>query len=123
AVEEFGPLVTDYARPDFAQPRAYKARIVGQVLHIDDFGNVITNIDDRSVDRLVGIGGVLRVALGRKALTLRRCKTYADVPAGSPLALIGSAGYLEIAVNQGNAAKAFGVEVGDPVQIRLPRLH
>ena len=44
-------------------------------------------------------------------------KFYQEVSAGQPLALPGSAGYLEIALNAGNAAQAFGLKLGDVVEV------
>ena len=84
-------------------------RIVGQVLHIDPFGNVVTNIKEgdlpRDPDNLV-----LEIS-GR--LIKRLVKTYAD--SGELCALIGSSGHLEIALPDGNAAKNIGASVGETV--------
>lgn len=122
-MEEFGPLITDYQKPSFAEPREIVDGIVGQILHVDNFGNIITNITGRSLKRFAEEGGTLCISLGRRSLTLRMSRTYADAPDGSPLALIGSSGYLEVAVNRGNAAELLGVKVGDPAKIQVLKLH
>jgi len=85
----------------------------GRVIHIDHFGNATTNIERdslRSIPRLT-----VRVAHKRVG---RFKRTYFDAAPGSPLALIGSSGLVEIAVRDGSAAKQLGLRVGDPVVIK-----
>jgi hypothetical protein len=91
----------------------------GRIIHIDRFGNLITNIDlaalwalkpfreDRPV--AVSVGGQVITGISL---------TYSKAAVGRPLALIGSRGYLEIAVNCGNAQMFFGVRKTDPVGVR-----
>ena len=81
--------------------------IVGQVIHVDRFGNAVTN--------LVGAhGGPVEVA--DRVLPLLR--TYADAQTGQLLAVTGSSGLVEIALRDGNAAKALGLARGAPVVLR-----
>jgi S-adenosylmethionine hydrolase len=47
-MEEFGPQITDFVKPSFAKATRTTGGLLGEVLHVDDFGNVITNI--REVD-------------------------------------------------------------------------
>lgn len=79
----------------------------GQVLSVDRFGNVITNLTGRG-DGTVEIGGQL----------LRISRTYADVSEGELLALVGSHGLIEVAVRGGNAARTLGVGRGALVTLR-----
>ena len=89
------------------EPRAQVAgrTIRGQVLYVDRFGTLVTNIH---ADQLGGAAGarwafkVAEMALG----PLRR--TFADVSVGSPLVLVGSCGLVEIAVREGSAVERFG---------------
>lgn len=78
--------------------------IVGQVLVIDRFGNLITNIGAH-------LGGTVMIAGSEIGVQ----RTYSDVPDGALLALGGSSGFLEVAVRGGNAAVALRVRRGDPV--------
>jgi S-adenosyl-L-methionine hydrolase (adenosine-forming) len=78
--------------------------VTGQVLTIDRFGNILSNIGGR-------MGGRLLVA-GRSVAVQR---VYADVPVGSMIALTGSSGFLEVAVRGGSAQQALGVQRGMPV--------
>jgi len=98
-----GKPVTDLVRIQIPAPDCYdKGRISGVIIHIDHFGNCITNI--RREHNAVAAGAVY---IGDCAFPL--AKTYGDVPPGEPLALYGSGGRLEIAVNQGHAARQFGL--------------
>lgn len=109
-----------------------RSHINGEVVHVDNFGNVITSIgqlhwnndkrltlspilgDDaqipvRAADSEVVISGHTINAINA---------TYSDVERGEVLALVGSSGYLEIAMNQGNAAERLDVIAGDRVELR-----
>jgi len=83
---------------------------IGRIIHVDHFGNATTNVPRDALPKTVRIS-VKNQPLG----PLKR--TYSDVPAGQPLALIGSAYLLEIAVRNGSAAKNLSLKVGDPVRI------
>ncbi len=115
---EFGPAVKDYVLPEFVKPIVKKGEVVGEVLHIDGFGNIVSNISAEDLDR-AGIreGHSLLVKLGGKTLKLRFCLAYGEVPASASLALIGSSDFLEVAVNQGSASRTFKAKVGDLFRI------
>lgn len=81
--------------------------IEGEVIFVDRFGNAVTN--------LVGARGGT-VEIGKLAIDLRR--TYAEVEAGKPLALVGSTGLVEIAVRDGDAARTLGLKRGSIVALR-----
>jgi len=83
-----------------------------QIIHIDTFGNATTNLGHETMRQAVSGGFRVR---GQHVGELRR--TYADVAPGTPVALIGSSGLLEIAVRDGSAAAQLGVRVGDVVSV------
>jgi len=116
---EFGPEVKDYNRPLFSKPalRANK-ELICEVLHVDDFGNLITNVTSSDLAKQ-GIKPTkpLNIRLKGTLLRLRLCKTYGETPLKSTLALIGSHDFLEIAVNQGNASRKLKVKAGDAAVI------
>ncbi len=87
----------------------------GFVIHIDHFGNCISNIrpDDVECHRS---GRPLRCYVGTTTVNALST-TYAEVPAGDPLLLYGSAGLLEVAVNGGNAAEMLDIRRGAPVTL------
>jgi len=118
---EFGPEINDYVVPEFAETGLKgKNVLLGEVLHIDDFGNVIINVSMKELKK-IGIreGDMIHVKLKEDVITLKLCIAYGEVKAKQPLAIIGSHGFLEISVNQGNAARRFKVEIAETVQVSL----
>ncbi len=96
-----------------AQPRhAGEKRIEGQIIHVDRFGNLITNIHKS----LLNLGRPMRTQAGSYDFN-SLSRTFADVPPEDPLALIGSTNHIEIAVNLGNAGEFLGLRVGDAVSV------
>ena len=86
--------------------------LVGCVQYGDRFGNLITNIEGQRVE-----GRKWRMELGSHHLQGQR--TYGDVATGEPVVLIGSHGWVEIAVNGGSAREYFGVNPGETVTLSL----
>jgi S-adenosylmethionine hydrolase len=83
--------------------------IEGQILYIDAFENVIVNIIRQDFEEQRK-GRGFKIMFKRDEYIDRISETYADVPPGDKLALFNAAGYLEIAVNRGNAAGLFGLQ-------------
>jgi len=110
---EFGPVTRDFVKPDFARIKRRGTTLVGEVLYVDGFGNITTNISERDMTQLQLRRGCLK--LNDHELQLDISKTYGENKLHQLLALAGSHGYLEIAVNQGNAAKELGAKVGDKI--------
>ena len=117
-VNDFGRKVKDFIFPNLAKSYVKDGKLVGVVIHIDGFGNIITNI---SVEDLESYGihesNQLEILLGGRIFTLMLHSTYSKVPVGSPLALIGSRNFLEFAVNQGDASHFFGSKIQDLITI------
>jgi S-adenosylmethionine hydrolase len=101
-------------RIDIPQPQIATDRIDGQVLRVDRFGNLITNIDHRSFDKIAG--GPLDIRVGSHAVP-RVVSTYADVASGEVCALFGSTDHLEIAANGASAAASLDLGRGAPVHV------
>ena len=115
---DIGPETRKMVIPEFAKVVKDKKRVRGEILHLDDFGNAVTNITEKDFEGLgVYRGSTLKVDGVQRRL--RFCKTYGEVEVGEPLALIGSHGYLEISVNQGDASENFGFKVGDKIAFCL----
>jgi len=115
---EFGPRMRGMVTPGFAKVVREKDMVVGEVIHVDDFGNVITNLSRRHL-RHVQFGQTIDVKLKDTWLRFKFCRTYGEVELMKPLALIGGHDFLEISVNQGNAAEVFGVRSGNRVALCL----
>ena len=88
-------------------------RSVGQGVHVDHFGNAVT---DLRPEALPGPAAACRVRCGR-FLATGVARTYADVPVGAPVALVGSFGTIELAQRNGNAAATWGLRLGDEVTV------
>jgi len=95
--------------------------ITGEVLLVDHFGNLITNILRPMLPQDVA-GEAIRVACGPQQ-GLRLVKTYAQVAAGTLVALVGSSDRLEVAESGGHAAARLAVGVGQPVKVTWPGGH
>ena len=95
--------------------------ISGLVVSIDHFGNAITNIPGLLVEQVfanIQFGDCLEIELGQRVGSWPWSRTYGTVAAGKGLALLGSQGYLELAVNCGSAAASHKISVGDSLRIR-----
>jgi S-adenosylmethionine hydrolase len=87
-------------------------RLRGRVLHIDRFGNCITSLHSTDLQGL----DPDRLGLRLRAARVRALKrTYSEVPPGRAVALLGSSGFLELALREGSAARRYGARIGDPV--------
>jgi len=118
-VSEFGQKIKDYVVPDFAKPRLKEDVVFGEVLHVDGFGNVITNISSEIIKKLaVRENEFVKIEMGGKAAALKLCSAYGDVSLSSALAIVGGHDFLEVSVNQGSAAKRFKVKSGDSIRVR-----
>lgn len=105
-----GPPVTDPTELVLPEPRTQGTRIVGEVVYVDHFGNLVTNIPGSSVD---GAGVVVLAGNVRAALV----NAYADGSVGQPIALVNSWDLLEVAVRDGSAHQQLGIGVGAPVTL------
>ncbi len=132
-LERLGPRVTDPVMLPVPRLEIGAGVLEGEVLYADRFGNLVTSIGrfQWDGDRLI-LAPAFRPASGEMALSPKGARvvladvelrgirrTYGDVAVGEPVALVGSSGFLEIAIRQGSAAMALGVVAGAPVRILL----
>lgn len=129
-LERFGAAAGDLFTLPAPTLTVAKGQIEGEVMHIDRFGNIITSIgklawihDDSLMlrPRFGSFSGLVHITADRAAVTIADQElhtiqpSYSETARGEFVALVDSSGYLEIAVNQGNAAARLDVQVGDPV--------
>ncbi|MFQ5975896.1 MAG: S-adenosyl-l-methionine hydroxide adenosyltransferase family protein [Candidatus Hydrothermarchaeales archaeon] len=116
--EEFGTLITGIKKIDFGKVKINEDDIEGEVFCIDYFGNVITNIKSEDFSK-IGIESRKGVSLEikNKKYELRFLESYGFAKKGELCCLFGSGGYLEMAVNQGDASKSLDVKGGEKVVI------
>lgn len=113
----FGRTVTDYHLLDLPRPQLDGSVLRGTVVRIDRFGNVVTNLDRRSCERLTNGSGAVQLTVGGQSVA-RIVSTYAEVGPDELGALFGSTDHLEIAARASSAAERLGVAAGAPVELR-----
>ena len=118
--DTIGPQIQDFV--DLQFPRAEKngSGFDAKVLFIDDFGNIITNIEENQIKGTIRSGDQLILGSGSKKTSLRFVDSYGSVKKGELLATIGSSGFLEISVNQGIASKLLKKERNDMITLNFP---
>jgi len=110
AWEVLGPALTrPLVQLTIPVPQSVGSTLQGEVLWIDHFGNLITNLD---VTQLPEEFSTVRLCNDQR---VPRVRCYADVAVGQPLAVVGSSGQLEIAVRNGSAARVLHAAVGDRI--------
>lgn len=118
-LQALGPAIDSWQRLAVDAPRISSDGIDGDVCRIDRFGNLITNIDRSTFDRVIA-GRPVVVTVGDTRVTAI-VATYADVAPTAVCALFGSTGHLEVAVNGGSAAERLQLARGARVTVvRLP---
>jgi len=126
-LDNLGPRVPDPALLPLPQPIERGPALVLHIIHVDRFGNLITDLSTPAFDkwlagRAEGGGGRVTIRAGRE--TIEGVSTaYAYAAPGELLAVVGSSSRLEIAINQGNASKALSLAVGDSLEMEctVPR--
>ena len=109
-----GPAISDPVTFEIPDPQVQgDGSIHGHVVHIDGFGNVITNISES----MLGDAAAWTFQVGEHQVSQFQ-PAYGYARAGELVAIIDSIGLLEIAIRNGHAARALGVQVGDPVIAR-----
>ena len=103
----------------WATPISDKDGIQGWIVHIDGYGNLISNITKGMVQK-AGDPENFRVYVGNTILN-GLVTTFGSVPEGEPAAYIGSSGMLEIAINKGNAREMLGVEKGAQLSLVIQK--
>jgi hypothetical protein len=121
-LQAFGRPVSDYRQIDVPVPLESDGRLVGAVLRVDRFGNLVSNIDRRSFEKFAGQADPSAVELTAGNAVIRRIvATYADIPSGETGGLFGSTDHLEIAANSGSAAEILGLSRAAVVVVRRLR--
>jgi S-adenosylmethionine hydrolase len=117
APARFGKLILDHLRQDYDKPaRTGRRQWTGAVLKVDRFGNMVTNF---SVSDFPDLGQrEFEMAAGPRRIHAI-ARHYAEHGPGEPFLIVGSAGYYEISVSQGSAAKLLGCAAGAPLELTL----
>jgi S-adenosylmethionine hydrolase len=109
--ERLGERVQDPVRFPHSQATITRDEVQGEILHVDHFGNLVTNIPDSAL-------GPRRFELPLRDYVISRVtRSYETGRPGEPMLLVGSSGFLEIAVRRGRAEEVLNLHRGDPVCI------
>lgn len=118
-LEKLGDPIEKLITYRWATPIADKAGIQGWIVHIDRFGNLISNIPEDLIEKSIN-GRRVKIYIGNTILH-EIVKSYAFVEDGEPAAYIGSSGMLEVAINKGNGSEMLGVKKGAQISIVLQK--
>ena len=116
ALVSLGRGITNYQMIELPEPVASDQELRGQIVRVDRFGNLITNIDRRTFEVFANMD-TIAIELGDTEIG-RVVATYAEAPAGELCALFGSTDHLEVAMNGGDAAAALGLGRGAAATVR-----
>jgi S-adenosylmethionine hydrolase len=112
-----GRPVASWIQLEIPEPKVDERALVGQVLLVDRFGNLVSNIDRRLFDHFRH-DAAIRIAIDGQMVD-RLVATYAEAPAGTVCALFGGSDHLELAINGGNASEQ--LHLGRGAAIRIDR--
>ena len=112
--KELGSPVAEWVRHELPVPVLEPHRLAGEVVFVDPFGNLLTNISGEAFLTLAS--KPVRVVVGRHEVP-RVVRTYGEAGRGTRIALVSSGGLLEVAVAEGNAARELNAAAGTPVVV------
>jgi S-adenosylmethionine hydrolase len=117
APERVGPVAERLHPLDLGEPRRDGNALVGEVVLVDSFGNCVTNVPAALAEAVLRRGAEVGIAWAGGDLRAPFLRAYAEAKPGAPLLLVGSTGYLEIAVANGSFADRSGLEAGMSVRL------
>ena len=115
--DQIGPITNHFVDLDFGKYEIREKTATGNIIYIDSFGNIITNIEGASFRQVLNYDKKIMLFIGDKRLEIPFIRAYNFVKKGEFLATIGSSDLLEISLNQGNAAKKLRVKPDDDIKI------
>lgn len=119
ALEELGDTLDSLATYRWPEPIADKDGLQGWIIHIDKFGNLITNLSSTLIENVISDKNV-KIYVGNTILD-ELVTTFGAVAEGEPAAYIGSSGMLEIGINKGDAAEMLSVQKGAQISLVLQK--
>lgn len=115
APEKLGPSIKQLVELPWAEVQQVSNRIEGEVIEVDSFGNLITNITRAMLDGVPGGDSVIITCEDHETQGIYA--TFSDQPPMTLMAHVGSTGRLELAIVDENASAMLGVKVGTPVRV------
>ncbi len=109
--EKAGPTLDKISQLEHPLPQVKEGSIDGRIIHVDRFGNVLTNIESRYIPNASAV-----IHLGKKRIE-KIASTYGEIPTGKAAGVRNSFGLLEIAMRERHFAKTAGVRCGEKVRV------
>jgi S-adenosyl-L-methionine hydrolase (adenosine-forming) len=113
-IASMGDEISDFKRFAMPKPKASNGHVKGVVMRVDSFGNLLTNFRAADIPEAALSSGAVNFKIGTHAIT-KMVDTFARGAKAEPVAFVGSSGYIEIAVNKGNASQALAIGRGAAV--------
>ncbi|TFG04854.1 MAG: hypothetical protein EU536_03680, partial [Promethearchaeota archaeon] len=113
-IENFGQPINSLIRLKIPEINIKSDGIEAEIIHIDRFGNLITNISQKLfAENYKGQKNSVKLVVKQKNLEIPICSSYSQVMIGELLGIFGSYGFLEISRNQASAAEELGLQIND----------
>ncbi len=119
-VAELGPPANNYIKLSFGEGVQRGHVLEGEIIYIDSFGNVITNIAGELLRSFVPPNSTVVIEVARKSVSARCAHTYADVDPNDLVVIVGSHGQVEIAAHLSSAASRLRARTGETILIQRP---
>lgn len=116
--QSFGDEIEDFVRLSVPKPKTDGKLVKGIVLRVDNFGNLITNLKPEDAPQLLVPDAQFKIRVANKEIT-RVVQNFAQGQSGEIFALVGSSGYLEIAMNRSSAARGLNAGRGAEVVLEI----
>ena len=118
--EEIGPRIYEIVKLKLSPARLAGKGLTCQVLHVDKFGNIITNVEDRLVKKIPReFGERVTIRSGKRAFQAKYVRSYHELGPSIIGLLMGSQGYLEIAMREKSASEKLGLKSLDKLELRF----
>jgi len=118
-IEEFGSVLEDWIQLRIPLATINKAEIKGEIIHIDRFGNLITNISREIFQKVHDLQrSFIEIKINNRELQVPLCSSYNEVKKGDFLGIFGSTDFLEISKNQESAADALNSQNQDKILVK-----
>ena len=110
--QEFGPVLKEFVKLDVDSPNQKRPNtVLAKVMHVDRFGNIITNVQGEDLIRWFGKDHPRRIEIQGQIID-HHYSYYAQAPPKKLFSILGSSGFLEISVFSNSAARILGTRVG-----------
>ncbi|MEF8848411.1 MAG: S-adenosyl-l-methionine hydroxide adenosyltransferase family protein [Candidatus Thermoplasmatota archaeon] len=117
--KNIGSQTKEFVDLEFPSPIIKEGKIYGEILYVDDFGNLITNIENGVAEKYFSYGKKIKVDLKDKTFFVSFERTYGKVNVYDLVLLKGSQGFLEVSVNQGSASADLGIKSGGQISFSI----